>query len=104
MFWLQHFFKKRQIGKIHFGPFVQIWKPKETKCAFSKFFTIYRIYVQPRLMYGLEAVTLEEKHMTSLDMLEDYHRKTVRDLQSLPARTHKVDVKLEHFEHLLCDG
>jgi hypothetical protein len=44
---------------------------------------IYRIYVVPRMMYGLEAVTLTAKQIQDL---EDYHRKTTRDLQTLPTR------------------
>ena len=45
---------------------------------------IYMTYVIPRLMHGLEAVTLKSKHITSL---ESFHRKTIRELQSLPIRT-----------------
>ena len=52
---------------------------------------IYMTYVIPRLMYGLEAVTLKSKHITSL---ESFHRKTIRELQSLSLRTAKEAVYL----------
>ena len=52
---------------------------------------IYMTYVIPRLMYGLEVVTLKSKHITSL---ESFHRKTIRELQSLPIRTAKEAVYL----------
>ena len=52
---------------------------------------IYMTYVIPRMMYGLEAVTLKPKHITSL---ESFHRKTIRELQSLPLRTAKEAVYL----------
>ena len=52
---------------------------------------IYMTYVIPRLMYGLEAVTLKSKHITSL---ESFHRKTIRELQSLPLWTAKEAVYL----------
>ena len=45
---------------------------------------IYRSYVLPRLMYGLESIVLKTKHITEL---EAYHKKTLRELQSLPVRT-----------------
>jgi hypothetical protein len=35
---------------------------------------IYRIYVIPRLLFGLEAIILKDKHVASL---EKYHRKTI---------------------------
>ena len=45
---------------------------------------IYRIYVIPRLMYGLEAVVLNKTQITEL---EAFHRKTLKNLQSLSPRT-----------------
>ncbi len=44
---------------------------------------IYLTYVIPRLLYGLEALVLLQKHV---DSLETYLRKTLRELQSLPPR------------------
>ena len=52
---------------------------------------IYRTYVYPRLVYGLEAITISTKHLTALS---NYHCKTLRDLQSLPTRTAKAAVYL----------
>ena len=52
---------------------------------------IYRTYVIPRLMYGLEAITIKDKHRTKLDR---YHRNTLRELQTLPTRTAKCAIHL----------
>ena len=45
---------------------------------------MYIVYVIPRLLYGLEAMILKPKHY---QMLEMYHRTTLRQLLSLPERT-----------------
>ena len=45
---------------------------------------MYTVYVIPRLIYGLEAMILKPKHY---QMLEQYHRTTLRQLLSLPERT-----------------
>ncbi len=45
---------------------------------------IYMTYVLPRLTYGLETLVLLVKH---LDVIETYHRNTLRQLQSFPPRT-----------------
>ena len=45
---------------------------------------IYRTYVLPRVLYGLEGTILKSKHITKL---ERFHRKTLRQLQTLPDRT-----------------
>ena len=52
---------------------------------------IYRTYVIPRLMYGLEAITIKDKHLSKLDR---YHRNTLRELQTLPTRTAKCAIHL----------
>ena len=52
---------------------------------------IYRTYVLPRLTFGLEAVVLKEKQ---IQILESYHRTTLRELQSLSKRTAKCDIYL----------
>ena len=52
---------------------------------------IYRTYVIPRLMYGLEAITIKDKHLSQLDR---YHRNTLRELQTLPTRTAKCAIHL----------
>ena len=44
---------------------------------------MYRTYVLPRLIYGLEALKLTQQQ---IDKLERYHRRTLRVLQSLPDR------------------
>ena len=46
--------------------------------------SIYMTYVFPRLMYGLEAITLKDKH---IKLLEQYHRNTLKELHTLPRRT-----------------
>ena len=45
---------------------------------------IYRTYVLPRVLYGLEGTIRKSKHITKL---ERFHRKTLRQLQTLPDRT-----------------
>ena len=45
---------------------------------------IYRTYVLPRVLYGLDGTILKSKHITKL---ERFHRKTLRQLQTLPDRT-----------------
>ena len=45
---------------------------------------IYRTYVMPRVMFGLEAIILKSKQISKLN---DFHKKCVRELQSLPVRT-----------------
>jgi hypothetical protein len=52
---------------------------------------IYTIYVQPRLLYGLECMVLKRKHY---DALELYHRGLIRRLASLPERTAKEAIYL----------
>ena len=47
-------------------------------------YQIYNTYVLPRLLYGLEVLPLKTTH---IHKLEDFHRKTIRFLQSLPQRT-----------------
>jgi hypothetical protein len=45
---------------------------------------MYRIYVLPRYLFGLEAIILSNKQ---LQQLSDFHKSCIRDLQSLPVRT-----------------
>ena len=48
-------------------------------------YQLYNTYVLPRLLYGLiEFLPLKTTHINKLD---DFHRKTIRFLQSLPQRT-----------------
>ena len=47
-------------------------------------YQIYKIYVIPRLLYGLEIISLNK---TQLDKINRYHLKTLRNIQSLPQRT-----------------
>ncbi|MCG8048963.1 MAG: reverse transcriptase family protein [Candidatus Thiodiazotropha endolucinida] len=47
-------------------------------------YIIYKAYVLPRMLYGLEAIHLNK---TQLQQLEKYHLRTLRQLQSLPQRT-----------------
>ena len=47
-------------------------------------YQIYKIYVFPRLLYGLEIIPLNK---TQLEKINRYHVKTLRNLQSLPQRT-----------------
>ena len=46
--------------------------------------SVYTTYVLPRMLYGLDAITLKEKHVKSL---EQFHRNILRQLQTLPTRT-----------------
>ena len=43
--------------------------------------SVYTTYVLPRMLYGLDAITLKEKHVKSL---EQFHRNILRQLQTLP--------------------
>jgi hypothetical protein len=45
---------------------------------------MYVTYVIPRCIYGLESMVLKKSH---LEALERYHRKTLKQLMSLPQRT-----------------
>jgi hypothetical protein len=45
---------------------------------------IYQSYALPKLLYGLGVIKLNK---TQLRMIEDFHRATLRALQSLPERT-----------------
>ena len=47
-------------------------------------YVIYRAYVLPRLLYGLEVLSLTQGQ---LDQLSRYHIQTLRNIQSLPQRT-----------------
>ena len=47
-------------------------------------FKIYQVYVLPRLLYGLEVLSLSRKQ---LDELEEFHLETLKNIQSLPVRT-----------------
>lgn len=46
-------------------------------------FIIYKAYVLPRLLYGLEILTLTK---SQLDQLSRYHIQTLKRIQSLPQR------------------
>ena len=46
-------------------------------------FKIYQVYVLPRLLYGLEVLSLNKKQ---LDELEKFHLETLKNIQSLPTR------------------
>ncbi|CAG2223523.1 unnamed protein product [Mytilus edulis] len=54
-------------------------------------YQIYRTYVIPRLIYGLEVLPLTK---SNLEDLEKFHRKNLRHLQSLPERTSNAAVLL----------
>ena len=45
---------------------------------------IYLLYIVPLCTYGLDSIVLKKSHLTAL---EQYHRKTLRHLMSLPERT-----------------
>ena len=47
-------------------------------------YKIYKTYVLPRLIYGLEVLSLNK---ADVSQLEKFHRKTLRCIQSLPQRT-----------------
>ena len=46
--------------------------------------TIYKSYVLPRLLYGLEVLTLTKAQM---ELLEKFHKETLRSIQSFSKRT-----------------
>jgi hypothetical protein len=52
---------------------------------------IYQAYALPKLLYGLDVINLNK---TQLKSLEDFHRGTLRALQSLPDRTAREAVYL----------
>ena len=47
-------------------------------------YKIYQVYVLPRLLYGLEILSL---NMKQLDELEKFHLDILKNIQSLPVRT-----------------
>ena len=47
-------------------------------------YVIYKCYVIPRMLYGLEVIHLTK---TQLNQLERYHLRTLRQIQALPQRT-----------------
>ena len=47
-------------------------------------YQIYRTYVLPRLLFGIEIIPLTQ---TQLEQFSRYHLRTLRNLQSLPQRT-----------------
>ncbi|CAC5374985.1 unnamed protein product [Mytilus coruscus] len=47
-------------------------------------YKIYQSYVIPHLLYGMEILPLNQKQ---LDILSRFHKKTLRNFQSMPART-----------------
>ena len=47
-------------------------------------YQIYKTYVLPRLLYGLEILPLTR---TQINLLEGFHRNSIRYMQSLPQRT-----------------
>ena len=51
----------------------------------------YTTYIVPTLLYGLEALVLEDKE---LQILECYHRRTLRQIQHLPKSTANAAVHL----------
>jgi len=52
---------------------------------------MYLLYIIPRCTYGLEALILKKSHLAAL---ERYHRRTLRQLMSLPDRTANEAVHL----------
>ncbi len=65
---------------------------------------IYKSYVLPRLLYGLEAMNLDSKQMKEL---EQYHIRFLRQIQSLPDRSARCavfillgTVPMEAYYHL----
>jgi hypothetical protein len=46
-------------------------------------YQIYKTYVLPRLLYGLEILPLTR---TQINLLEGFHRNSIRYMQSLPQR------------------
>ena len=47
-------------------------------------YNIYQAYVLPRLLYGLEVLSLSKK---LLDEIENFHLETLKNIESLPTRT-----------------
>ena len=54
-------------------------------------YKIYKTYVIPKLIYGLEILPLNKENM---EQLEVFHRKCLRHIQSLPDRTSNSAVLL----------
>ena len=52
-------------------------------------YVIYKAYVIPRLLYGLEIISLSKSQLSEL---ERYHLNTLRQIQSLPKRTASASV------------
>ena len=54
-------------------------------------YTIYKVYILPRLLYGLETLSLTKGQ---LEQLSKYHLQTLRNIQYLPRRTSTLAVLL----------
>ncbi|CAC5361769.1 unnamed protein product [Mytilus coruscus] len=54
-------------------------------------YNIYKTYVVPRLIYGLEVLPMTK---ANIEQLEKFHRKNLRHIQSLPERTSNAAVLL----------
>ena len=54
-------------------------------------FQIYKTYVLPRLLYGLEILPLNKTHIATLETI---HKNSLRMIQSLPERTATAAVYL----------
>ena len=54
-------------------------------------YQVYKTYVLPRLLYGLEVLPLKKSHITTL---EKFHKNSLRKIQSLPERTATAAVYL----------
>ncbi|CAC5407671.1 unnamed protein product [Mytilus coruscus] len=52
-------------------------------------YTIYKIYILPRLLYSLEVLPL---NLTQLKALSDFHLTFLRNIQSLPTRTASIGI------------
>ena len=57
----------------------------------TTWFQIYKTYVLPRLLYGLEILPLNK---TNIATLEKFHKNSLRMIQSLPERTATAAVNL----------
>ena len=62
-------------------------------------YVIYRAHVLPRLLYGLEVLSLTQGQ---LGQLSRYHIQTLRNIQSLPQRTASAAVYMAICSSVLC--
>ena len=82
-------YKLSQENLIFFDEYRTSWYDR-TK-PYDIIYIIYKVYILPRVLYGLETLSLTKGQ---LEQLSKYHLQTIRNIQSLPQRTSTLAVLL----------